>query len=149
MQYVICDIDGVLAHRPVYLEDGTKTEPYDYSMIGCEEPDRQMERVLKLIPAPVILLTGRREHSRESTDLWLDVNFNDFYTFQLRMKPDEHEPYDSDIPWKLEAVGKMIKRFGPPLLVIDDNPLILNALREEYDVPTFLYSAQVSSSYHW
>jgi hypothetical protein len=147
MRYVVCDIDGVLAHRPIKLPDLTETLPYDYDMIGCEHPNTQMFNLLRLIPAPIILLTGRMEHSRKSTENWLMANF--FDPFMLIMKPEGY--LLDDVTWKEEAVGSMIRRFSSdPLMVIDDNFKILDRLEKAYGIKTFLYSAVINKHvYHW
>lgn len=146
-QYVVCDVDGVLAHRPKKLDDGTPTNPYDYLKVGCEHVDVQAFNLIKSFIQPVIILTARSTICRQATEDWFYRNLYDPYI--LVMKPMGLDM--DDVEFKRAVIDQMIHRNGDkPMLVIDDRKDILDELRDTLRVNTFHYDPKPDPTiFHW
>jgi len=148
MQYILCDIDGVIAHRPRYSELWSQaTEAYEYAHIGTEHPDDRFLNLLRTWGStPLVLLTGRVESTREETRSWLDEHLPEGAVYQLWMKPDFMLVPD-EVFKPSELVAKIAPMLGgSPLLYIDDQQAILN----EMPCPTLRWeNSDFSGEEYW
>ena len=129
---VIVDLDGTLAdgkHRERHLHPKDKRD-WDAYYAECHL-DTPHEDVIKMVNAlsmsglTIVILTGRREDTRKTTEEWLEhkcVHYD-----ALIMRPIGN--FINDHIWKPE----IIKLFGKEniLMVIEDRNRIVKALREE------------------
>ena len=136
---VLCDIDGTLAdcrHRKRLLLNG-KMDWSHFLSPALVAQDPLIVPVANLIYSLpdtdnyVIFVTGRHEGLREVTTTWLTHNYllspEDSYD-GLRMR--KHDDFRPDHVIKEEILDQIITEMGgPPNLVIDDRPSVLEMWR--------------------
>jgi hypothetical protein len=151
MRYIICDIDGVVAHRPVRDSAG-RVHPdtsHDYKLVGIEYLDKPMFIMLKAMSLyPLIFLTGRHDTSyvRDATQSWLSANGLGYY-FRLIMKNPELGPPSTDAAYKLSCINSLTDLYGSaPMLVIEDNKSICEYLMSNGVDNVFNYRASEAYS---
>jgi len=129
---VICDIDGTLAditHRLKYVKDCEKKEWKRFFAECGEDPVREdVYNILKGFQNdghPVVLVSGRPEEYRWTTQLWLDKNGIEYDALLMRGIGDKR---DDDVV-KQEIYDKYLKHY-PIECVIDDRPRVIRMWRK-------------------
>lgn len=121
---VIVDIDGTIAngeHRIHHI----RKEPRDWDAFyeDCDQDEPHLE-VIEMVNAlaeryVIVLLTGRREETREQTEEWLA---NNEVTYHLLIMRPEGNRRDDDV-WKLE-VGSLFGLTNIAFVVEDRNRIV-------------------------
>lgn len=120
--YVICDIDGTLAHM-----EGRS--PYDPTKILEDKVDVPIKRLLKMINEDirVIFVSGRDSMCREDTVKWITDAIG--YCPELYMRKTKDNRKDSDV--KKEIYLEELKpKYGKPLFILDDRDRVVKMWRE-------------------
>lgn len=129
---IVCDIDGVLAdvrkYVKEYLLEGSDWKTYFSHTEEFPPIPSMIELLYALKSRPsreVLLVTGRPESNRESTEKWLKKNL--YYKFlpkDLLMRPSG----DSRLSYKVKMDTL---RDLKPDLIIDDDPAVVKAATKE------------------
>ena len=126
---VIVDLDGTLAdgeHRVHHLRKEKRDWDAYYEECHLDEPHPEMVALVNALADDylIVILTGRREETREVTEEWLD---NQEVTYHmLIMRPEGNR--EDDHKWKL-SVGRLMG-FHNIAFVIEDRNRIVEAWRE-------------------
>lgn len=137
-KYIVCDLDGTIAlntHRQ-YLID--KTVPPDQKRNWDEFTRRSMydspnKPVIELLrrfsqDRVIIIMTGRSEAARRTTEIWLDY-FRVPYTQLIMRKKDDHR-HDIELKPELLEEIKDIVHFGEIDFFIDDRQTVVDRWRQ-------------------
>ncbi len=119
---IVCDIDGTLAHM------NGKRGPYDWDRVDRDDLDIVLAdrlRKHKELGERVIIVTGRDESCRESTEEWLNFYDVPFDTMIMRPKDD----YRKDTIIKKEIWENHLKDYNI-LFVYDDRDGVVNMWRD-------------------
>lgn len=125
----IVDIDGTIAdceHRMEHI----KKEPRDwdsfYEGVLGDSPHPDMIALVNALSDKycLILLTGRREETREETEQWLALHEVEYHA--LIMRPKGHR--EDDTTWKI-GIGKLFG-LGNIAFVLEDRNRIVEAWRK-------------------
>jgi predicted kinase len=127
---VICDIDGTLANS-------TNRKIFDESMVYTDKVIKPVKNFLEIVSlrpneVKIILLSGRKESSREETEHWLNDNTIPYNYLFMRKEGDNRD----DTIVKKELFFEHIHDKFNPLFVIDDRPKVL-AMWQELGLFTF------------
>lgn len=120
--YILCDIDGTLAHM-----EGRS--PYDGSKVHEDKVDLPVKTILSSMKAAgyvVVIVTARDGEYLDVTEKWLEDNDVEYDSIFIRKAKDNRE--DSIV--KQEMYENEIKPlFGKPLFVIDDRKRVVDMWR--------------------
>lgn len=107
---IIVDLDGTLAHMD--------REPYDYSAVGTDRPDKSVIRVVQILSRElkIVVLTGRDEVCRQATLQWLEEHHVPCDLLLMRRRGDCR----NDGTVKLELFDQNLRKHLNVVAVIDD-----------------------------
>lgn len=126
---IIVDIDGTLAHM-----DGRS--PYDYSMVHTDLVDEPIRDIVhryytsnrQVIPDTyVIIVSGRKDDCKESTEQWLQDNHVPYDEIHMRRAGDNRD----DRIVKKEIYDEYIKPRFNVRFVLDDRDRVVKMWREQ------------------
>ncbi len=89
-----------------------------------------------------VYLTARPESMRKSTQQWLDKH--SFPKAELIMCPDE-QPFGTASEWKAQVLNGL---YPDVIGIIDDNPVLLTHLAQDYQGAIFIYNHDASEVHH-
>jgi len=125
---VIVDIDGTLAdceHRMEHIKKHPRDWDSFYSLVSGDTPHYEIITMVNALANEyvILLMTGRREETREDTENWLAEHEVVYHA--LMMRPPGNR--DDDHTWKI-SIGRM---FGLQNIafVIEDRNRIVEAWR--------------------
>lgn len=122
--YIICDVDGTLAHM-----EGRS--PYDGSKVHTDKVDLVVRAILNSFDIVTeeprtIIVTAREEKYKDITVQWLQDNNIEYRDIYFRKAGDNRE--DSVV--KQEILDEIIKKEGcKPLFVLDDRKRVVDMWR--------------------
>lgn len=122
---IIVDIDGTLSDasgRLHYITNGNKNFKAFFAECHKDPCREHIKAICKCYPGVVLLLTGRHEELRKTTEKWL--NDNEVHYDYLFMKPN-HKQFIKDVVFKKEIYLDVISRVYDIDYAIDDRELIL------------------------
>jgi len=118
---VISDLDGTISdrrHRLHYLEGKKDWESFFESLIDDPPIVRTIEQIEKLIDegAELVLVTGRPEQYRKSSEEWIKSN-TPFDKYQLYMRKDKD--FRKDIVIKKEMLDQIRENYELEIIFED------------------------------
>lgn len=132
--YVIFDLDGTLAnldHRLHFIKVRPKNWKAFHACVGRDKPIEPVIIVLKALRATsqfdMIILSGRNEETRESTERWLKKHGIEYDEFLMRRKGD----FRDDVVVKKEFLDELVEKYGKkPLFAVDDRPRVVKMWKD-------------------
>lgn len=126
---VIVDIDGTIAdgnHRLHHLQKEPRDWEAFYEEVHMDEPHHDVIGMVNALAEQymIVLLTGRREETREATETWLHEHEVSFHA--LIMRPEGNRV--DDHIWKIQ-VGRLFG-LNNIAFVVEDRNRIVEAWRE-------------------
>jgi len=117
---IICDIDGTLAHM-------SDRSPYDWSRVGEDTLDKAVASILDGVAGDVeiILVSGRDESCRKTTQEWLEWNTVSYDHLYMRPEADNRK----DVVIKQEIFDEHIRDRYNVLYVLDDRNQVVEMWR--------------------
>lgn len=110
---VIVDIDGTVAKH-------VKRSPYDYNLVQTDAPKHDVIRIVHALRDAdnrIIFVSGRPDHCRAATELWLDRHIRDWDELHMRATGDTRNDalvkldiFDAEIRDRFNVVGVLDDR---------------------------------------
>ena len=137
---IIVDIDGTIATR-------RDRGPHDLHLVIEDFPKGNVINIIKSLSKDykVIFFSGRQEFSRDQTEHWLHINFNEnliegdpyqgLGEFQLFMRKDKDQRKDNIV--KKELFHEIIEDKFYVEAVIDDRNQVVDMWRQELGLTCF------------
>ena len=127
--FAVVDIDGVLAdvrHRLHHLEQRPKDWQAFFASARHDPPLAEgLETARRLAEVyDVVYLSGRPEYIRRDTERWFERHDLPAGPLHLRPRGDYRPAYEMKL-----AVLRGLARTAPVQVVVDDDPVVLDAVR--------------------
>lgn len=143
---VCCDIDGSLSNGP------KDRSPYEWHKVGNDDVNLGVSAILDGIKViglyKIFLFSGRDEVCRPETEAWLEKNDIEYDELYMRRSDhmDETGGQVKDTIVKADMIEKYIVGKYNVLFWIDDRPIVVQMLKDEYGINTL---ARGDQRYHF